>query len=214
MEYKPTPPLDILITPDVLARYQRMFTFLMRVLRGMQSRIHVSIPAESPLLVEHAIRALFRLTRSGSLLLFETMVESRRKLLHFRFIAHTFVSNLSGYVFDTAIRGNFDVFLDGLDPTTTAYTNLFSLAKAHSAIMDNILTACLLRSNQKEIGSLLRDSLDLILDFAVHVGGFSQGNLEEYQVAPVLEDIYQRFRQKSASLVSQHMKKSLPLNLW
>lgn len=34
MDYKPPRPLEILISSDILAKYQRMFTFLLRLLRG------------------------------------------------------------------------------------------------------------------------------------------------------------------------------------
>lgn len=34
MEYKPPRPLQVLITPGILAKYQRMFTFLLRLMRG------------------------------------------------------------------------------------------------------------------------------------------------------------------------------------
>jgi hypothetical protein len=34
MDYKAPHPLDILITPDILSKYQRMFTYLLRIMRG------------------------------------------------------------------------------------------------------------------------------------------------------------------------------------
>lgn len=34
MDYKPPPPLDVVITPDVLSKYQRIFSFTLRLLRG------------------------------------------------------------------------------------------------------------------------------------------------------------------------------------
>src|SRR6266699_1236457 len=35
MDYKPPRPLEILISPNILSKYQRMFTFILRLLRGM-----------------------------------------------------------------------------------------------------------------------------------------------------------------------------------
>ena len=34
MDYKPPRPLEILISSDILSKYQRMFTFILRLLRG------------------------------------------------------------------------------------------------------------------------------------------------------------------------------------
>ena len=34
MDYKPPPPLDVVITADVLSKYQRVFSFILRLLRG------------------------------------------------------------------------------------------------------------------------------------------------------------------------------------
>lgn len=35
VDYKPPHPLDVIITGDVLSKYQRMFSFILRLLRGM-----------------------------------------------------------------------------------------------------------------------------------------------------------------------------------
>ncbi|KAJ6594217.1 Spc98 family-domain-containing protein [Mycena capillaripes] len=187
MDYKAPHPLDILITPDILSKYQRMFTYLLRIMR-----------------VEHALAAVFRMCRSAARPLFPTLTPSNKLLLHFRFIAHSFVTNLSEYVLDTAIGGNFDPFLASLSPPAEArgpaFSDVFALAKAHSALMDDILSACLLRSAQRAAGDLLRQALEFVLEFAVLVGDLKTGRLEEYRAAPLLEDLAGRFRAKMAAL--------------
>lgn len=35
MDYKPPRALEVLITPDILSKYQRMFAFILRLMRGM-----------------------------------------------------------------------------------------------------------------------------------------------------------------------------------
>lgn len=35
IDYRPPHPLDVLITPEILSKYQRMFAFILRLLRGM-----------------------------------------------------------------------------------------------------------------------------------------------------------------------------------
>lgn len=39
MDYKPPHPLDVIITPDVLSKYQRVFAFLLRLLRGTSNAL-------------------------------------------------------------------------------------------------------------------------------------------------------------------------------
>ena len=146
--------------------------------------------------------------------LFPTLKKSRKLLLHFRFISQSFVSSLSGYIFDTAICGNFDPFLARLScgdsglPTTSSpnertfeFADVFELAQCHSVLLDDILNACLLRSGQKGVGDLLRHSLELVLEFTIVVGELHRGRLEEYQAAPLIEDLFQRFRTKMATFV-------------
>ncbi|KAK0505031.1 gamma-tubulin complex, DGRIP91/SPC98 component protein, partial [Armillaria luteobubalina] len=194
MEYKPPRPLQVLITPEILAKYQRMFTFLLRLMR-----------------VEHAITAVFRMTRSLDAPLFPTLAASRKRLLHLRFVSHSLVSTLCQYVCDTAIGGNFDTFLERLSPHAPPYlhngepsgfSDVFALARSHSALLDDILSACLMRSSQRQAGDLLRDSLELILEFSILAGQLRRKSLEEYQAAPLLEDLNTRLRKKMSILTS------------
>ncbi|KAF8070027.1 gamma-tubulin complex, DGRIP91/SPC98 component protein [Lyophyllum atratum] len=178
MDYKPPSPIEVLVTPDILSKYQRMFAFILRLMR-----------------VEHALGSLFRMTRGSSKPLFPTLVTPRRHLLHFRFVAQSFVSSLSAYVFDTAIGGNFDPFLARLSSRKedVGFSDVFALAKSHSKLLDDMLSACLLRSGQRAVGELLRNALELILEYTVVVGELHRGRMEEYQAAPLLEDISKKF---------------------
>ncbi|KAF9467451.1 gamma-tubulin complex, DGRIP91/SPC98 component protein [Collybia nuda] len=185
MDYKPPHPLEVLITPEVLSKYQRMFAFIIRLMR-----------------VESALNALFRMTRPTSKPLFPTLAPSNKLLLHFRFTAHSFVSALSGYVFDTTIRGNFDLFISQLSSSDAppVFTDVFALAKKHSTLLDDILSACLLRSGQRAVGDLLRQSLELILEFINVVGELFRGRIEEYQAALMIDGASQKFYTKMVTL--------------
>ncbi|KAJ7497604.1 gamma-tubulin complex, DGRIP91/SPC98 component protein [Mycena latifolia] len=184
MDYKAPHPLDILITPDILSKYQRMFTYLLRIMR-----------------VEHALSAVFRMCRSASRPLFPTLTPSNKLLLHLRFIAHSFVASFAQYVLNTAIGGNFRPFLARLDDAHSAFPDVFALARAHAALMDDVLSACLLRSAQRAAGDLLRQALELVLELAVLVGELKTGKMQEYRAAPLLADLAGRFRAKMAALV-------------
>ncbi|KAJ6587217.1 gamma-tubulin complex, DGRIP91/SPC98 component protein [Mycena vulgaris] len=184
MDYKAPHPLDILITPDILSKYQRMFTYLLRIMR-----------------VEHALAAVFCMCRPASRPLFPTLTASHKLLLHLRFIAHAFVAGLSHYVFATAIGGNLDPFLARLSLADTRFPDVFALARAHAALLDDVLSACLLRGAQRAAGDVLRQALELVLELAVLVGARRTGRLEEYEAAPQLADLAARFRAKMRALV-------------
>ncbi|KAL0576300.1 hypothetical protein V5O48_005676 [Marasmius crinis-equi] len=185
MEYKPPSPLDVVITGDIIFKYQRLYALLLRVLR-----------------VEAAIAAVFRMSRPSAAPLFPTLAQPRKLLLHFRFISQQFVGCISEYIYDTAIGGNFGPFLNKLHyRDKMPFPDVFSLAEAHSDVMDNILTACLTRTSQRIAGALLRDCLNTILQFAIIVGELHRGRMKEYEAAPAVEDLFNKLRKKVASLI-------------
>jgi len=180
MDYKPPPPLDVVITADVLSKYQRVFSFILRLLR-----------------VQNALSALFRMTHGPPL--FPTLTSANNLLLRFRFAAQSFVSVLASHVPDVAVRGNVDPFLARLTPGT--FTDVFELADAHSNMMDDVLSACLLRSNQRTAGEALRGCMELVLDLCVLAGERRRSRVEEYAAVPVLETLYASFVEKMDTLV-------------
>lgn len=146
--------------------------------------------------------------RTEGMSLFPTLTKSRRLLLHFRFVAQAFVSGLSGYVFDSAIGGNFDPFLSQLSFSSSAhetrrpsFSDVFELAQCHSALLNDVLSACLLRSGQKGVGDLLRQSMETVLEFTIVVGELQRGRIEEYQASPMIEELYKKFCVKLTMLV-------------
>lgn len=143
-------------------------------------------------------------------------------------MAQLFVSSLSGYVFDTAIGGNFDAFLARLSSSTSStsdisilgfdtningdpiharqeipdFSDIFEVAQCHSGLLDDILSACLLRSGQRGVGDILRQAMDLVLELTIVIGELHRGRMEEFQAAPMVEDLYRRFCVKMTTLVS------------
>ncbi|GBE81235.1 hypothetical protein SCP_0309620 [Sparassis crispa] len=184
MDYNPPKSLDVLITQTILSKYHRMFAFNLRLMR-----------------VENVVAALYRMTRKPTEPLFPTLTPTNKLLLHFRFVAHAFVTSLSSYVFDTAIGGNFDMFLSQLSHTAHGFVDVFALADRHSRVLDDILGACLLRSGQKSVGDLLRGCMELVLDLGILAGERARGRLEEYEAAPLLEDLWASFSGKMMTLV-------------
>ncbi|KAI1796462.1 Spc98 family-domain-containing protein, partial [Ganoderma leucocontextum] len=205
MHYQPPYPLDVLITPAILSKYHRMFAFNLRLMR-----------------IENVVRTLFRLTRNASVPLFPTLTPSNKLLLHFRFVVHAFIMALSSYVYDVAIGSNMDTFLARLgtaaepelaitisasasanerEPAAEAFADVFSLGEYHSRVLDDVLSSCLLRSGQKAVGDILRQCMECVLELGVLAGELRDGNLEEYEAAPLLEDLWSRFRAKMTTFV-------------
>lgn len=158
--------------------------------------------------------------RSTSAPVFPTLGSARKLTLHFRFVAQTFINALSGYVFDTVIGGNFDPFLAELTPLqdgsgsqqSRRFSDIFELAKHHSSLLDDILSACLMRSGQRAAGDLLRQTTEIVLEFAIVIGELRRGRLQEYEAAPLVEDLYSKLKAKMSILVGFHVLKTiLPL---
>ncbi|KAI0655958.1 Spc98 family-domain-containing protein [Cubamyces menziesii] len=212
LHYQPPHPLDVVITPPILSKYHRMFTFNLRLMR-----------------VENVVRTLFRLTRRAAAPLFPTFSPANKLLLHFRFVAHAFIMALSSYVYDIAIGSNMDAFLARLSAASgstspasgfpssgevlsasglgrreqepVVFTDVFTLAEHHSRVLDDILSSCLLRSGQKAVGDILRQCMELVLELGILVAGLKDGELEEYEAAPALEELWGRFRDKMTTFV-------------
>jgi len=208
MEYQPPRPLRILVGPDVLSKYQRIFAFNLRLLRGGLDTSSVKKTSEivffSP--VENVVRMLHRLSRSRTKPLFSTLAKANTLFLHFRFLAHTFVTQLCSYVYDTAIRGHFDSFLLELstprgDLMGHRFSDVFELAQHHSDVLDNILIACLLRSGQKAASDALRMCLETVMELGVLAGEVSRGRIEEHRAQPTLGELYSAFKRRVSRLV-------------
>lgn len=140
--------------------------------------------------------------------LFPTLSPSRKLFLRFHFIAQNFVEAVSSYIYDIAIGSNFDAFLSTASPSRTSskgsapvFSDIFTLAEQHSALLDVILGACLLRSSQRAEGELLRGSLDMILELALLMADLKQGTYQEYQASTLLEKLFKLFRSRMTKLV-------------
>lgn len=159
--------------------------------------------------VEAAIRFAFRSMRPTSTPLFDTISASNKLLCRFRFAAHSFIGALSTYVHDVAVGGNFDAFLSQISTCRgnivsdhpCGFRDIFDLAQTHSSVLDDILSACLLRSSQRGAGDILQGAMELVLRFCVFVGDMADGRMEEHRAASTLEALYVAFRKKVARLV-------------
>lgn len=141
------------------------------------------------------------MTRTKSI--FPTLVKANKGLLHFRFISHHFIGALASYVTDVAITSHFDSFAASLlDVTQVNYDDAFTLGAAHSALLDDVLSACLLRSGQRAATLIVGNAMELVLSFVIVVGQLYEGRLQEYEAEPMLAELNREFKTKMRTLVS------------
>lgn len=158
------------------------------------------------------MRLVHRLSRNGKKEqpLFASSTRASKLFDNFRFVGLSFVTALSSYVYDTAIGGNVNAFLARIalaersaDFTMPGvFSDVFSLMKAHDRVLDDVLSACLLRSSQRAFGDLLRSCLDVLLEFGMLVGERARGRVDDVRAAAGLEELHARFRAKMSVLVS------------
>ncbi|KZV87381.1 hypothetical protein EXIGLDRAFT_773692 [Exidia glandulosa HHB12029] len=199
--YRPPHPLDqVVLSDDLMVKYQRIFAFLLRLLRV----------EEVSRLVHGAANSRAHTTDTP----FFTMLPPTRRLLsRFSFQVQAFVTALSGYVFEVAIGKTFDKLLAdvaNLRVHLSSETNLgydtamdvFALADHHSAVLDQILAACLLRTKQAPACEALRNCLTAVLDLGRLVTRLSVHDLADILAAQELQELHQKFEQNMTRLVS------------
>ena len=185
LQYKPPPPLDVVITTLALTKYDTIFKLLLR--------------AERMLFV---VNQLHRGTVARSL-------GSQRGLIRrFTIEAHHFVSSTCGYFFDGVIE-NWAIFERKLgkiekglgDDDAGGAEGIRLLRDYHDKILDRILFALILRNRQEQIMRLLEEIFSSILRFARILRNDTIGKTEIEMEAEVLE-AYETFRKKVRVFIS------------
>ncbi|PQE31230.1 Spc97 Spc98 family protein [Rutstroemia sp. NJR-2017a WRK4] len=175
LSYKAPAPLETIITPIILYKYDQLFKLLLRTLRML-----------------YVVTALFRsyTTRTSHS---KTIDPSTQK---FRLEAHHFISTLCSYFFHTGIESTWQIFERKLDEVELRLKNqdvllnqnegLDKLREYHERVLDRIMFALLLRKRQKPVMKLLEEIFTLILQFSK----VSSAGGDE------IKDIYGKFRKK------------------
>ncbi|KAJ8064158.1 hypothetical protein OCU04_006510 [Sclerotinia nivalis] len=157
LSYKPPAPLESILTPVILYKYDQLFKQLLRTLRML-----------------YVVSALFRdaTDRTSS---WRNIDSSARK---FRIEAHHFISSVCGYFFDTGISSTWRIFEKKLDEIEERLDSenfslgqnegLDKLREYHERVLDKMLFALLLRKRQKPVMQLLEEIFSIILRFSKH----------------------------------------------
>jgi len=185
--YKPPPPLEAVITPMILFKYDQLFKLLLRVVRML-----------------YVVSALHR-DATDRTSYWQGLDYVAQK---FRIEAHHFISSVSGYFFDTGIEATWRVFerkLDeverriNLDDTNISLgqnEGLDKLRDYHERVLDRIMFALLLRKRQQPVMKLLEEIFTVILQFSKHSRERAVGSKRKVGADEEVRDMYLRFRNK------------------
>jgi hypothetical protein len=187
LSYKPPPPLEAVITPMCLYKYDQLFKLLLRVMRML-----------------FVVSQLFRdaLDRTS----YWQGIDSTAQ--RFRIEAHHFVSCVSGYFFDTGIDATWRIFERKLDQIEKRIKDDADhlvlgqnegpdkLREYHERILDRIMFALLLRKRQQPVMKLLEDIYTLILHFAKHSRSRALGVKRRIGPDQEVKEMYLKFRKK------------------
>ncbi len=187
LTYKPPAPLEAVITPMILFKYDQIFKLLLRVIRML-----------------YIISALFRdATDRTSYWQGIDYVAQR-----FRIEAHHFVSSICGYFFDTGIEATWRIFerkldqiedrinSDGDNITLGQNEGLDKLRDYHERVLDRIMFALLLRKRQQPVLKLLEEIFALILQFSKHSRQRALGLQRNIGADDEVREMHLKFRKK------------------
>ena len=150
--------------------------------------------------------------------LFPSTPQARRLLLRFRFQTHSFVSALTSYIFDSAIGTHFNAFMRRLgsvvqqirshscqeredDEGFPSVLDVFELMNDHSKVLDRILGACMLRTQQRAIAEVVTEILSTILDLGTLIGDMKRGIVDDSTGEAKVKKLYFVFERKMFTFV-------------
>ena len=193
LQYKPPQPLEVIITPTCLHKYDRLFKHLLRVMRMHYVVNQLSKDAADRTSHRRGVDALAR---------------------KFRIEAHHFVTSVVGYFFEISVGVTWRKFEDKLDEIESRIDKedaegsmgdtegLHKLQEYHERVLDRILFATLLRNRQEQVLRLLEDIFTLILTFARYSRGRASGKRMEVGDSAGIRQVYTGFRTKIGVFVS------------
>lgn len=186
LSYKPPQPLEAVITPVILLKYDQIFKLLVRILRML-----------------YVVSTLFHGASDRS----SSWQRSDYIAQRFRIEALHFVSSVSGYFFDTSIETTWRIFerkldrveariKDDDDITLGQNEGIDMLRDYHERVVDRIMFSLLLRKRQQPVMQLLVEIFGLILKFSKHSREKTLGIKKDAGATDEIKEIYRSFRKK------------------
>ncbi|KAJ2892487.1 Spc97/Spc98 family protein [Zalerion maritima] len=187
LSYKAPSPLAPIITPRILAKYDRIFRLSLRVLRML-----------------YVVNQLFKDVVGKN-----TPLVASDTAIRFRIESHHFITSLSSYFFDTGIAGPWESFSNWLDSIQNdlAQNNPLSdpkhihgperLREFHERVLDQIMMALMLRKRQAPVMKLLEEIFGLILKFGKIVRlEVTEKDWDGDEKYVDVRDLYKAYKQK------------------
>ncbi|KAI9816212.1 MAG: hypothetical protein M1827_001813 [Pycnora praestabilis] len=193
LQYKTPSPLDAVITPTCLYKYDRLFKLLLRVLRML-----------------YVVNELFRDTLDRASY-WQGIDSAAQK---FRIESHHLVSTISNYFFEVGIGATWQRFEDKLnrieEVTKRGDENcvienaegIHKLREYHERVLDRMMFATLLRKRQEQVMKLLEDIFTTILTFSKYSRTRAAGLWQRPGNDKEVRDLYSKFRKKVSIFVS------------
>jgi Gamma tubulin complex component C-terminal/Gamma tubulin complex component N-terminal len=187
ISYKPPPPLEAVITPLSLYKYDQLFRLLLRVTRML-----------------YVVTKLVRDATDR----FSYWQGSDKTAQRFRAESHHFVSCLSEYFFDIGIDATWKIFERMLDRVTRwvnsgdnyatlgQHESIDKLREYHERVLDRIMFTLLLRKRQQSVMQLLEDIFTLILQFSEYSRPRALGISRKSGQDQDVRGLYLKFRRK------------------
>lgn len=182
LRYKPPAPLETVITPLCLDKYDRIFKLLLL-----------------------SIRMLYVVNQFPRMLRHRSTHRQRWKVIYqrFRLEAHHIVMVTCSYFFD-GIRANWSIFMQKLDAIENHLDDfdygdedgVEKLRRFHGTVLDRIMFALLLRTRQDQVMKLLEEIFSHVLLFA-RLSNSDDPAQEE------IEGLHARFQDKVRSFVAK-----------
>ena len=169
LSYKTPPPLRSIITPVILVKYDRIFRFLLRLLRMLYI----------------VNQQLFRVGGAGA----------SNASTRLRIESRHFITQLSAYVFVTGITTpwtRFSTWLEGVEASLDKHNHVLSpasLQKMQETVLDEITSALLLKKRQGAVLQLLEEIFGIVLRFSKDVRLGGEGEDSSFE-------LYREFRKK------------------
>ncbi|GAN02739.1 conserved hypothetical protein [Mucor ambiguus] len=199
LHYDATYPLNMVITPAILDKYNRIFTFLIQLLR-----------------VATVIKRCFEPLRN--LQWYKT--STRDAICRYRFQMDQFTSALQSYIHDTAIEATWSSFMQHVQAMQSQRTSSNSNSNSsndyvsvimephsfrdyHEHVLDRILFQCFLKQSQTRIFKVLRPVLQDIVFFSVILDDYAAKDMEsEDKLHMKCARIFDQFKNHSRVFVS------------
>ena len=182
LQFKPSSPLDVIITPSSLLKYDAVFKLLLR-----------------------AVRMLFVVSQ-----LFQDTKDRARcsdfKAQRFRIESHHFVSAICSYFFD-GVQANWSILEQKLKDTEKELDrggteSISKLREFHERVLDRMMFTLILRKRQAQVMKLVEDIFSLILHFARHTRSEASGLISDADQTTNVAQMYEKFKKKARVFIS------------